>query len=131
MKKAILLVAGTAVQKFMMTLEKEQEILMNIADMAIKTYVAESTLLRVEKLVTQKGEESAARQIDIARVYLYEALDTTYLAGKDAISALGEGDEQKLLFMGLKRFTKAELYNTKEARRRIAATLIQADQYVY
>jgi alkylation response protein AidB-like acyl-CoA dehydrogenase len=131
MKKAILLVAGTAVQKFMMTLEKEQEILMNIADMAIKTYVAESALLRVEKLVTQKGEEAAARQIDIARVYLYEALDTTYLAGKDAISAMGEGDEQKLLFMGLKRFTKAELYNTKEARQRIAATLIQADQYVY
>ncbi|MDB5260902.1 MAG: acyl-CoA dehydrogenase [Adhaeribacter sp.] len=131
MKKAILLVAGTAVQKFMMTLEKEQEILMNIADMVIKTYVAESTLLRVEKLVSQKGEEAAARQGDIARVYLYEALDTIYLAGKAAISAMGEGDEQKLLFMGLKRFTKAELFNTKEARRRIAATLIQADQYVY
>jgi len=132
LKKAILLVAGTAVQKFMMTLEKEQEILMNIADMAIKTYVAESTLLRVEKLVNRQGEEAAARQTDIARVYLYEALDATYAAGKAAISALGEGgDEQKLLFIGLKRFTKAELYNTKEARRRIAATLIQADQYVY
>jgi len=131
LKKAILLVAGTAVQKFMMTLEKEQEILMNIADMAIKIYVAESTLLRVEKLVSQKGEEAAARQVDIARVYLYEALDATYAAGKAAISAMGEGDEQKLLFIGLKRFTKAELYNTKEARRRIAATLIQADQYVY
>jgi len=116
----------------MMTLEKEQEILMNIADMAIKTYVAESTLLRVEKLVNRQGEEAAARQTDIARVYLYEALDATYAAGKAAISALGEGgDEQKLLFIGLKRFTKAELYNTKEARRRIAATLIQADQYVY
>ncbi|KAA5544026.1 acyl-CoA dehydrogenase family protein [Adhaeribacter rhizoryzae] len=132
LKKAILLVAGTAVQKFMMTLEKEQEILINIADMAIKTYVAESTLLRVEKLVSQKGEEAAARQIDIARVYLYEALDTVYLAGKDAISAMGEGgDEQKLLQIGLKRFTKAELFNTKGARRRIAATLIQADQYAY
>ena len=123
--------AGAAVQKLMMKLESEQEILMNIADMAIKTYVAESTLLRVEKLINQKGEEAAARQTDIARVYLYEALDATYDAGKAAISAMGEGDEQKLLFIGLKRFTKADLYNTKEARRRIAATLIQADQYVY
>ncbi|GEO02975.1 acyl-CoA dehydrogenase [Adhaeribacter aerolatus] len=132
LKKAILLVAGTAVQKFMMTLEKEQEILMNIADMIIRTYVAESTLLRVEKLIGQKGEEAAARQADMACVTLYEALDKIYLAGKEAIGAMGEGgDEQKLLFIGLKRFTKAEFYNTKEARRRIAGTLIQANQYVY
>jgi alkylation response protein AidB-like acyl-CoA dehydrogenase len=131
MKKALLLVAGTAVQKFMMTLEKEQEILMHIADMAIKTYTAESTLLRVEKLIGLKGEEAAARQQDIARVFLFEALDTIYLAGKEAIAAMAEGDEYKLLAIGLKRFTKAEPFNTKEARRRIAAAMIEANQYVY
>ena len=132
MKKAVLLVAGTAVQKFMMTLEKEQEVLMNIADIAIKTYVAESALLRVEKLVGMKGEEAVSRQIDMARVYLYDALDKAYLAAKEAIYAMGEGgDEQRLLLIGLKRFTKAEPYNTKEARRRIAAAMIQANQYVY
>ena len=132
MKKALLLVAGTAVQKFMLTLEKEQEVLMNIADIAIKTYVAESVMLRVEKLVGMKGEEAAARQMDMARVYLYDALDKAYLAAKEAIYAMGEGgDEQRLLLIGLKRFTKAEPYNTKEARRRVAAAMIQANQYIY
>ncbi|PSR56018.1 acyl-CoA dehydrogenase [Adhaeribacter arboris] len=131
MKKAILLVAGTAVQKFMMTLEKEQEVLMNIADMAIKTYTAESTLLRVEKLITLQGEEAAARQKDMTMVYLYDALDAIYLAGKEAIASMVEGDEYKLLFIGIKRFTKAEPFNTKEARRRIAADMIQQNQFIY
>ncbi|PTX22832.1 alkylation response protein AidB-like acyl-CoA dehydrogenase [Pontibacter mucosus] len=131
LKKAILMVAGTAVQKYMDSLAKEQEILMNIADMAIKTYVAESTLLRVEKLVSQKGEEAVANQIDIVRVTVNDAVDSAFMAGKDAIAAMAEGDEQRLLFMGLKRFTKKDLYNTKEARRRIAAALVEANEYVY
>ncbi|PKV62519.1 acyl-CoA dehydrogenase family protein [Pontibacter ramchanderi] len=131
LKKAILMVAGTAVQKYMNSLAKEQEILMNIADMAIKTYVAESTLLRVEKLVGMKGEEAVANQIDIVRVTVNDAVDTAYLAGKDAIASMVEGDEQRLLFMGLKRFTKKDLYNTKEARRRIAASMIEANEFVY
>ncbi|MDX5418485.1 MAG: acyl-CoA dehydrogenase family protein, partial [Hymenobacteraceae bacterium] len=105
LKKAILMVAGTAVQKYMNSLAKEQEVLMNIADMAIKTYVAESTLLRVEKLVGMKGEEAVANQIDIARVTLNDAVDTAFLSGKEAIASMAEGDEQRLLFMGLKRFT--------------------------
>ncbi|PVY39258.1 acyl-CoA dehydrogenase family protein [Pontibacter virosus] len=131
LKKAILMVAGTAVQKYMNSLAKEQEILMNIADMAIKTYVAESTLLRVEKLVGMKGEEAVANQIDIVRVTVNDAVDTAFLSGKDAIASMVEGDEQRLLFMGLKRFTKKDLYNTKEARRRIAAAMIEANEFVY
>jgi alkylation response protein AidB-like acyl-CoA dehydrogenase len=131
LKKAILMVAGTAVQKYMNSLAKEQEILMNIADMAIKTYVAESTLLRVEKLVGMKGEEAVTNQVDIVRVTVNDAVDTAFLAGKDAISSMVEGDEQRLLFMGLKRFTKKDLYNTKEARRRIAASMIEANEFVY
>lgn len=131
LKKAILMVAGTAVQKYMNSLAKEQEILMNIADMAIKTYVGESTLLRVEKLVSSKGEDTVANQIDIVRVTVNDAVDYAFKAGKEAIAAMTEGDEQRLLFMGLKRFTKKDLYNTKEARRRIAASLIEANEFVY
>ncbi|UOR04333.1 acyl-CoA dehydrogenase family protein [Hymenobacter aerilatus] len=131
LKKAILMVAGTAVQKYMNSLAKEQEILMNIADMAIKTYVAESTLLRVEKEAAEKGEEALATQIDIARVYLADAVDIVNKAGKDAIASMVEGDEQRLLSLGLKRFTKVDLFNAKEARRRIAAKLIEANEYVY
>lgn len=131
MKKAVLMVAGTAVQKYMMSLAKEQEILMNIADISIKCYIAESTLLRVEKLVGSKGEEAVANEIDIVRVVVNDAVDVTYKSGKEAISAMAEGDEQRLLFMGLKRFTKSSLFNTKEARRRIAAAMIQANEFVY
>ncbi|GHA67629.1 acyl-CoA dehydrogenase family protein [Pontibacter akesuensis] len=131
LKKAILMVAGTAVQKYMNSLAKEQEVLMNIADMAIKTYVAESTLLRVEKLVNMKGEEAVSKEIDIVRVVVNDAVDSSFKAGKEAVAAMAEGDEQRLLFMGLKRFTKKDLYNTKEARRRIAAALIEANEYVY
>ncbi|MCC2546150.1 acyl-CoA dehydrogenase family protein [Hymenobacter sp. BT175] len=131
LKKAILMVAGTAVQKYMNSLAKEQEVLMNIADMAIKVYTAESTILRVEKEAGQKGEEAVATQIDIARVYLYDTVDMVNKFGKDAIATMTEGDEQRLLAMGLKRFTKADLYNAKEARRRIADVLIQANEYAY
>ncbi|MBJ6110558.1 acyl-CoA dehydrogenase family protein [Hymenobacter sp. BT523] len=131
LKKAILMVAGSAVQKFTATLAKEQELLMNIADMAIKTYIAESTLLRVEKEASLKGEEAVAAQADMARVYLADAVDLVEKAGKDAIGSMAEGDEQRLLLMGLKRFTKAELVNVKEARRRVAAKLIEANEYVF
>ncbi|TGD78286.1 acyl-CoA dehydrogenase family protein [Hymenobacter wooponensis] len=131
LKKAILMVAGTAVQKYMNSLAKEQEVLMNIADMAIKVYTAESTLLRVEKEASTKGEEALATQIDIARVYLADTVDQVNKFGKDAIASMTEGDEQRLLAMGLKRFTKADLYNAKEARRRIADVLIAANEYAY
>lgn len=129
LKKAILMVAGSAVQKFTATLAKEQELLMNIADMAIKVYIAESTLLRVEKEAAAKGEEALSVQADIARVYLADAVDLVEKAGKDAIGSMAEGDEQRLLLMGLKRFTKTELINVKESRRRIAAKLIEANEY--
>ncbi len=104
---------------------------MNVADMAIQTYTAESTLLRVEKLIVLKGEEAAARQLDMAMIYLYEALDKVYLAGKEALGSMAEGDEYKLLFIGIKRFTKAEPYNTKEARRRVAAAMIGENRFIY
>ncbi|NVO84874.1 acyl-CoA dehydrogenase family protein [Hymenobacter terrestris] len=131
LKKAILMVAGTAVQKYMNSLAKEQEVLMNIADMAIKVYTAESTLLRVEKEAAAKGEDELSTQIDIARVYLYDTVDQVNKAGKDAIGTMTEGDEQRLLAMGLKRFTKSDLFNAKEARRRIADKLIAANEYAY
>ncbi|WP_139924709.1 acyl-CoA dehydrogenase family protein [Hymenobacter sp. DG01] len=131
LKKAILMVAGTAVQKYMNSLAKEQEVLMNIADMAIKVYTAESVLLRVEKEAGVKGEEALAAQIDIARVYLYDTVDQVQKFGKDAIASMTEGDEQRLLSMGLKRFTKADLFNAKDARRRIADVLIAANEYAF
>lgn len=131
MKKAILMVAGAAVQKLMMKLDREQEILMNIADMAIETFVAESSLLRVMKMTNTLGEAGVADQVDILRIYLNEAADAVALNGKEAINSFAEGDEQRMMLMGLKRFTKLAPYNTKEARRRIAARLIEANHYCF
>jgi alkylation response protein AidB-like acyl-CoA dehydrogenase len=128
-KKAILMVAGAAVQKLMMQLEKEQEVLMNIADMAIETYNAESALLRVMKLTEQKGEAAVKLQADIMRTYLYDAADRINKAGKDALNSFADGDELRMMHIGLKRFTKVEPFNTKDARRRICEKLVADNGY--
>ncbi|MBS1601548.1 MAG: acyl-CoA dehydrogenase family protein [Bacteroidetes bacterium] len=128
-KKAILLTAGAAAQKLMMKLEQEQEILMHIADMAIRTFVAESALLRAWKLADQRGEAGTAFELDVMRTYLYDAADSINKAGKDAINAFADGDEQRMMLLGLKRFTKVEPFNSKEAKRRIADKLINDNRY--
>lgn len=128
-KKAILMVAGAAVQKLMMKIDSEQEILMNIADMAIDAYNAESALLRVMKITETKGEENCRMQYDIMKVYLTDAAARINKNGADAINGFAEGDEQRMMLLGLKRFTKAAAYNTKDARRRIADKLISDGKY--
>lgn len=131
LKKAILMAAGAAVQKLMMKIESEQEVLMNIADMAIETFNAESVLLRVMKLVEEKGEAACTYQLDMMRTYLYDAADKVNKSGKDAINAFADGDEQRMILMGLKRFTKAEPFNSKEARRGIADKMIEEGGYCF
>lgn len=128
-KKSILMVAGSAVQKLMQTLSKEQEVLMGIADIAIWTYQAESVLLRVDKLIQARGEEAAKVQIAIAKTYFYDTADRIAKAGKDAINSFADGDEARMMLMGLRRFTKTENFNPKEARQIIATSLIEAGYY--
>ncbi|MBL0268045.1 MAG: acyl-CoA dehydrogenase family protein [Chitinophagaceae bacterium] len=131
LKKAILMTSGAAVQKLMMKIENEQEVLMNIADMAIQTFNAESVLLRIMKMAETKGEAAIGLYKDIMQTYLYDAADAVNKAGKDAINSFAEGDEQRMILMGLKRFTKAEPVNVKEARRRIANKMIEEGRYCY
>jgi alkylation response protein AidB-like acyl-CoA dehydrogenase len=131
MKKAILMVAGAAVQKLMMGLSDEQEILMNVADMAIATFNAESALLRVIKMTDKQGEAAVSIQKDMMHVYLNDAVDAVNKAGKEAINAFADGDEQRMMLLGLKRFTKMAPFNSKEARRRIAAKLCADGKYAY
>jgi alkylation response protein AidB-like acyl-CoA dehydrogenase len=128
-KKSILMVAGSAVQKLMQTLSKEQEVLMNIADIAIWTYQAESVLLRVQKKIARVGEEACAVDIAICRTYFYDIADKINKAAKDAIYSFAEGDEVRMMTMGLKRFTKTEVFNHKEARQLIAQKLINDGRY--
>jgi len=121
--------AGAAVQKLMNRLENEQEILMHIADMAIETFLAESALLRAWKLTDQRGAAATAFELDVMRTNLYDAADRINKSGKDAINAFADGDEQRMMLLGLKRFTKVDPYNSKDARRRIADKLINDNKY--
>lgn len=128
-KKVILMTAGSAVQKLMNTLSKEQEVLMGIADVAIIVYEAESALLRVQKLIEAKGEEAAAIQIAIVKTYFYDAADKINKLAKDVLNSFADGDELKMMVMGLKRFTKLEGINPKETRQLIAQKLIADGTY--
>ncbi|MFY7943026.1 MAG: acyl-CoA dehydrogenase family protein, partial [Crocinitomicaceae bacterium] len=128
-KKCILMVAGSAVQKLMQTLSKEQEILMNIADISIWTYLAESVLLRVQKKIEKHGEDACAIDIAIAKTYFFDTADRIEKAAKDAILSFAEGDESRVMLMGLKRFTKTEAFNPKSARQLIAQKLIDDKKY--
>ena len=130
-KKVILMVAGSAVQKLMQSLAKEQEILMNIADIAIYTYMAESVLLRVEKKIETSGETNAELDIAIAKTYFFDVADKIEKAAKDAILSFANGDEARMMLMGLKRFTKTEVHNPKEARQKIAQLLIEKNKYCF
>lgn len=131
LKKALLMAAGAAVQKLMVKIEGEQEVLMNLSDMAIETFNAESVLLRVMKMTEQRGEAATQLYQDMMRTYLYDAADRINKAGKDAINSFSDGDEQRMILMGLKRFTKAEPFNTKDARRRVADKMIADGKYSF
>ena len=131
MKKTIFMVAGAAVQKLMMKLSEEQEILMNLADMLIQVYLFESALLKTEKLIGQKGEEACQGQLDMTRIYMHHALNIVNQAAKEALYGFGEGDELRMMLMGLKRFSKIAPFNLKAARRRVAQELIKEGAYAF
>ena len=130
-KKAVLMVAGSAAQKLMMTLAKEQEVLMNIADMMNWLYAAESVVLRVQKLHIAQGAEASELQIDIMSTYVHSVADKINVSGRDALMGFAEGDELKMMLMGMRRFTKVEPFNCKEARRRIAGACIDKNEYCF
>ncbi len=131
MKKAILMIAGKALQDLQKQLEHEQEILMNLSDMLTEVYVAESTVLRTEKLVGMRGEAACQQQINMTKVYFNHALDMLERAGKTAIVSFTTSDTQKVMLMGLKRFTKYTPVNTKTLRRAIADSMIEGGGYIF
>ncbi len=132
-KKAILMVAGAAAQKLGTNLKSEQEVLLNVADMIIQTYIYESAILRTEKLVQQNGEGANETRMDMVRILMHEAAKITNNAGKEALYAFTDigSDEQRMMLLGLKRFTKVKPYNLKEARRRVADKVIEANKYTF
>jgi len=130
-KKAILGIAGSAVQKLMQKLKDEQEIIMNITDMMIEVFACESAYLRTMKLSKSKSDSELQPYVNMTKVYISDAVERINLYGKHAIAAFAEGDDLKMLMLGLKRFTKHEPVNTTKLRREIANKLIEADKYCF
>jgi len=132
LKKAFLMVAGSAVQKYGPDLDKHQALLMAASDMMIEIYMAESAILRTEKLAKIKGQENIKEEIAMAQLYLYHAVDIISEKGKEGIASFAEGDEQRVMLMGLRRFTKyVNLPNVNALRETIASKLVDANEYVF
>ncbi|SEJ06770.1 Acyl-CoA dehydrogenase [Cyclobacterium xiamenense] len=132
LKKVFLMIGGQATNSLGEKLEREQELLMHLADILIEIYAAESTLLRTEKLLAEKGQEAVNYQRAVSTVYLYEAVERIQAAGKEAILSFATGDEQKFLLLGLKRFTRyGEHINPTKLRRDIAQALIAEGKYFF
>lgn len=132
LKKSFLMVAGAAVQKYGPDLDKHQQLLMAAADMLIEIYMAESTILRTEKMAKKQGEAACEAQIAMAKLYLYKAVDIINQKGKEGIASFAKGDEQRMMLMGLKRFTKYNnLPNVVSLRETIATKVINENHYCF
>jgi alkylation response protein AidB-like acyl-CoA dehydrogenase len=127
LKKVFLMVAGSAVQKYGPELEKHQQLMLAASDILIEVYMAESTILRTEKNAKRFGEEAQATQIAMSKLYLFNATETIINKGKEAIVSFAEGDEQRMMLMGLKRFTKYTNYPNVVALRTQIADKVAAD----
>ncbi|WP_422860276.1 acyl-CoA dehydrogenase family protein [Flagellimonas sp. S174] len=132
LKKVFLMVAGSAVQKFGPDLEKHQMLLMAASDILIQVYLTESAILRTEKNAKRFGEESQATQIAMSKLYLYRAVDIVIQKGKETIVSFAKGDEQRMMLMGLKRFTKyTNQPNVVELRTQIADKVAADNGYTF
>src|SRR5690606_13840314 len=107
------------------------EILLHLADILIEIYIAESCLLRVEKMIGTRGIESSGPEFEMAMIYLHGAIEKVSSHGRQAIMAFAEGDELRLMLLGLKRFTRIEPYNLKTARRKVADYVIEKGKYPF
>ncbi len=132
LKKVFLMIAGAAVQKFGPQLEEHQQLLIAAADILIEIYMAESTILRTEKNAKRFGEDAQEIQIAMSQLYLYNAVDIVIRKGKEAIVSFAEGDEQRMMLMGLKRFTKyANQPNVVALRTKIADKVAAENGYCF
>jgi len=129
LKKLFLAVAGATIQKLMQELENEQEILMNLADIMAEIYVCESAVLATTKACNLRGEDACKTQVTMTKLYVNDAIERCAIHAKNAVAAWADGDMMRMLMLGIKRYTKHEFLNTKNMRRDIAGTLLEANDY--
>jgi len=132
LKKVFLMVAGSGIQKFGPKIEEHQQLMLNAADILIEIYMAESAILRTEKNIQRFGEESQKHQIEMSQLYLYNAVEIISKSAKSGIISFADGDEQRMMLMGLKRFTKYTNYpNVAGLRNSIAVKVNKENTYCF
>jgi hypothetical protein len=132
LKNAFLMISGKAVQTYGMDLENHQQLVLAAAEIMIEIYMAESAILKAEKLVHLTSKKEAEYQIAMAQLNLFNAVEKSATMGKEAIIYFAEGDEQRMLLMGLKRFTKyVNNPNPIALRKVIAAKVISENKYCF
>lgn len=132
LKKVFLMVAGAGIQKFGPKIEEHQQLMLNAADILIEIYMAESAILRTEKNIKRSGEASQKHQIEMCQLYLFNAVDVITNSAKSGIISFAEGDEQRMMLMGLKRFTKYTNYpNIAALRNSIADRVNKENAYCF
>ncbi|WP_167341755.1 acyl-CoA dehydrogenase family protein [Nonlabens sp. SY33080] len=132
LKKVFLMVAGSAVQKFGTELEQHQQLLMAASDILIEIYMAESAILRTQKNIARSSEEAQKEQIAMSQLYLYNAVKIIQNRAEEGIASFAEGDEQRMMLMGLKRFTKyTNLPNIVALRNTIADKVTDSNAYPF
>jgi len=132
LKKVFLMVAGSAVQKYGMDLQNHQQLILAAAELMIEVYMAESAILKAEKLAKMNGKDKASGQIAMAKLNLFNAVESVSKNAKEAILYFADSDEQRMMLMGLKRFTKYTNYpNIIALRKEIAGKVIEANEYCF
>tara|TARA_R110002049_G_scaffold25972_2_gene90797 strand:- start:20410 stop:22221 length:1812 start_codon:yes stop_codon:yes gene_type:complete len=132
LKKLFLMVSGAALQKYGEKIEKHQQLMLAASDILIQIYLAESAILRAEKMAKKDGEEKSKEQIAMAKLNLFHAIDVIETAGKHSIISFSTGDEQRMMLMGLKRYIKyVNMPNIIELRHIIADKVIKENKYCF
>ncbi|ROI11543.1 acyl-CoA dehydrogenase [Kaistella haifensis] len=125
LKKVFLMVSGAALQKYMMEIEKQQHLLLNASEILNQIYMAESAVLRAEKHFAADSVEAAMAQLN-----LYKATEKIIVAAKEGIISFAEGDEQRMMLSGLRRFTKyANQPNVIALTEKVAAHFVEKGHY--
>ncbi|HTG01499.1 MAG TPA: acyl-CoA dehydrogenase family protein [Nitrospirota bacterium] len=131
LKKAFLVLSGAAVQKFMMALKDEQEVLMAAADVAINLFAIESVVLRAEKIMPKLSDARKTTVNAAVKVFTFNALERTATAARKAANFIEEGDNLNMLLAGIRRLTKYDATGLLNAKRTLAAAAIEAEKYIF
>jgi alkylation response protein AidB-like acyl-CoA dehydrogenase len=129
-KKIALLAAGLATQKYGKALEKEQEVLANIADLVSNVYAMESVVLRTEKAIAKTGLDKNKQKLLYTQIYCQEAFNELEAIAKETLVAVEQGDTLRMMLSSLRKFTRHTPINVIAKKREAADVIIKAERYL-